>query len=210
MFEETLTRKAGKNLAILGHSGVLKDAYLAGGTAAALQLGHRVSLDFDFFTDKEFVPKDFSARLSGLGVFDEEQADRGTVLGKFEGIKFSLFIYKYRLVFKPSRYLSLDIADIRDIAAMKIDAIATRGAKRDFVDLYFICRAGHKLKKILDVYNRKYEKLASNIVHIQKSLVFFNDAEPEEMPKMLKPCEWEEVKGFFENEVKKIAIKTIK
>lgn len=63
MFEETLIKGANDSLAILGRSGILKDAYLAGGTAAALWLGHRISYDFDFFTFKEFAPKKFSAVL---------------------------------------------------------------------------------------------------------------------------------------------------
>jgi len=96
------------------------------------------------------------------------------------------------------------MADIRDIAAMKIDAIATRGAKRDFIDLYFICKAGYQLAEILDFYNKKYGELASNLIHIQKSLVFFNDAEPDEAPRMLKEIGWDEVKKYFENEVKKL------
>lgn len=204
MFEETLPREGKDILALLGRSGILQDGYLAGGTAAALQLGHRISLDFDFFTSKEFVPKVFSAELSKLGSFDEEQAGKGTVLGKFKGINFSLFIYKYPLIYPTLKYLSLNIADIRDIAAMKIDGIATRGAKRDFIDLYFICKSGYKLPQILNFYDKKYGKLASNIIHIQKSLVFFNDAEPEEMPKMLEKISWGEVKKYFENEVKKL------
>ena len=57
MFEEALIKRAHDSLAILGRSGILKDAYLAGGTAVALQIGHRISVDFDFFTPKEFVPK---------------------------------------------------------------------------------------------------------------------------------------------------------
>lgn len=204
MFEETLINEAKANLAILGRSRLLKNAYLAGGTAAALQLGHRISVDFDFFTGKEFVPSRFSAGISRLGEFNEEQADKGTVTGEFAGIKFSLFVYKYPLIFQPLKYLSLCIADIRDIAAMKIDAIATRGAKRDFVDLYFICRSGYELKELLNFYNVKYKKLASNIIHIQKSLVFFKDAESQEMPRMLKSCKWREIKYFFEEEVKRI------
>ena len=149
MFEKSLVKGAKENLALLGNSGILKDAYLAGGTALALQLGHRISADFDFFTTKKFVPKVFSRKLSKLGSFKEEQADKGTVLGKFSGINFSLFIYKYPLIAIPSKYLSLSIADIRDIAAMKIDAIATRGAKRDFIDLYFICRSGYGITRII-------------------------------------------------------------
>lgn len=205
MFEDTLDKGAKENLAVLGRAGILSDAYLGGGTAAALQLGHRISVDFDFFTAKEFVPKVFSAELAKSGSFDEEQADKGTVIGKFEGIKFSIFIYKYPLIFPPLKYLSLDIADIRDIAAMKIDAVATRGAKRDFVDLYFMCKSGYKLAGLLDFYDKKYGMLASNLIHIQKSLVFFNDAEPDEMPVMLKEVKWEEIKKYFEDEVKNMA-----
>jgi len=206
MFEQTLTKRAKENLALLGRSNILKEAYLAGGTAVALQLGHRISMDFDFFSIKDFVPKIFSARLSRLGLFDEEQANKGTVLGKFEGIRFSLFVYKYRLLFPPIKCWSLNMADIRDIAAMKIDAIATRGLKRDFIDIYFICKSGYGLMEILHFYDKKYKNLASNLIHIQKSLVFFNDAESDEMPKMVKPVKWGDVKKYFEKEVKKLAI----
>lgn len=205
MFEETFVKGAKDVLALLGRSGILQEAYLAGGTAAALQLGHRISVDFDFFTTKEFLPRKFSTTLSKLGSFDEEQAGKGTVLGRFKGINFSLFIYKYSLVFPALKYLSVNMADIRDIAAMKIDAIASRGAKRDFIDLYFICKSGYQLIDLLDFYNKKYSKLASNLIHIQKSLVYFNDAEPDEPPRMLKKAAWEDIKKYFEYEVRKLA-----
>jgi len=204
MFKEALIKRANDSLAILGRSGILKDAYLAGGTAIALQMGHRISVDFDFFTPKEFVPKKFSIALSKLGSFDEDQADKGTVLGKFEGVKFSLFIYRYPLIFPAIRYLSLSIADIRDIAAMKIDAIATRGAKRDFIDLFFICQSGYRLEQLLNIYDKKYKSLSTTGMHIMKSLVYFDDAEPEEIPKMLKKIEWADIKRYFEKEVKKL------
>ncbi len=204
MFEETLVKGAKENLALLGKSGILKDAYLAGGTAAALFLGHRISVDFDFFTYKEFIPSIFSSELSQLGLFEEDQADKGTVLGIFKGVKFSLFIYPYPLIYPAFKYLSLDIADIRDIAAMKIEAISSRGAKRDFIDLYYLCQSGYSLRKLLDFYDKKYGKLSSNRVHIQKSLVYFNEAESDAMPKMLKKCHWREIKEFFEQEVRKL------
>lgn len=75
MFEETLIQGTKENLVLLGRSGILRDAYLAGGTAAALQMGHRISMDFDFFTSKEFVPGVFSVELSKLGSFQQEQAE---------------------------------------------------------------------------------------------------------------------------------------
>ena len=87
---------------------------------------------------------------------------------------------------------------------MKIDAVATRGAKRDFIDLYFICKSNYGLTELFRFYNEKYGGLASNIIHIQKSLIFFNDAEPDEMPRMLKKVKWEEIKKYFEGEIKKL------
>ena len=91
MFEDTLVKGAKENLALLGRDGLLSDAYLAGGTAAALQLGHRISVDFDFFTPEEFLPRAFATELSKLGLFNEEQADKGTVIGEFEGNKIQYF-----------------------------------------------------------------------------------------------------------------------
>lgn len=209
MFEETLFGRAKENLAILGESKILEKAYLVGGTAAALQLGHRISVDLDFFTSTDFVPKKFAQELASLGEFHEEQASKGTVMGKFREVRFSLFIYKYPLLNPFKNFLGIKIADLRDIAAMKIDAIATRGYKRDFIDLYFISK-DIPLQDSLKHYNRKYGKVASNVVHIQKSLVYFQDAEIEEMPRMLIKVEWAEVKRFFEKEVKKITAKIIK
>jgi len=59
MFEETITKNAKRALEILSKSGIIKNAYLAGGTALALQFGHRISVDLDFFTDKKFDEKFF-------------------------------------------------------------------------------------------------------------------------------------------------------
>ena len=198
MFEKTLVKGAKDALALLGQGDLLSNSYLAGGTALALQLGHRVSVDFDFFTTDDFTPRIISQELSKLGQFKEIQADKGSVFGDFKGVKFSLFTYQYPIVFPLLKYLDLRIADIRDIAAMKIDAISSRGLKRDFVDMFFICQSGHSLNDVMGFYQKKYGKLAFNFIHIQKSLVFFGDADPEEMPKMLKLVRWKEInKEFF-------------
>lgn len=201
MFEEVLIKDTKEHLALLGRSAILKDAYLAGGTGCALQLGHRLSIDFDFFTVKQFEPKIVAAELARVAAFEVEELDKGTILGKFKGTKFSLFVYEYPLVFPSIQYLSLNIADIRDIAAMKIDAIASRGTKRDFIDLYSICQSNYKLSELLAIYDKKYGILASNLMHIKKSLVFFDDAEPDAMPVMLKDVVWQDVKKYFENQI---------
>ena len=86
---------------------------------------------------------------------------------------------------------------------MKIDAIASRGTKRDFIDLYFICQNNYRLDDLLDVYDKKYGMLASNLMHIKKSLIFFEDADADAMPVMLKDVKWNDVKRYFEAEIKK-------
>jgi len=204
VFTETLSGKTKKALALLGKSHLLDKAYLAGGSGLALHLGHRISIDLDFFTPKEFESKEVTRQLQEVGNFKLEERSWGTVLGRLEGIRFSLFIYKYPVLFPFKRIYEVNVSDLRDIAAMKIEAIASRGTKRDFIDLYFICQRGIPLKKIFSFYDRKFGKLASNLIHIQKSLVYFTDAEFEGVPKILKPVTWKEIKKYFEQEVKKV------
>jgi len=204
MFTETLFGNTKNALAILGNSHLLDNAYLAGGTACALQLGHRISVDLDFFTQKEFDSKELINSLKKIGNFTLEQQSWGTVLGTFEDIKFSIFVYDYPILFPYKVIFNINILDLMDISAMKIDAISTRGIKRDFIDLYFMCKEGILLKDALSFYDQKYGELSSNIVHILKSLVYFIDAEVSEMPKMLKKVQWQEVKIFFETEVRKL------
>lgn len=87
---------------------------------------------------------------------------------------------------------------------MKLSAISDRGTKRDFIDLYFII-AIEKLftfQEIFDLYDRKFKILKQNKAHILKSLVYFDDADKQLMPQMLKEVSWVKVKKFFELETK--------
>ena len=205
MFTKTLSGNTKKALAILGKSHLMDNAYLAGGTACALQIGHRISVDLDFFTPREFNVRELISSLKDIGKFKLDMQRWGTILGIFEDVKFSIFVYKYPVLFPFKSLFDINIIDLRDIAAMKIDAISTRGIKRDFIDLYFMCQKGISLKEMLSLYDRKYGTLSSNIIHIQKSLVYFIDAEASTMPKMIKKIDWEEVKKYFENEIKDMA-----
>ncbi len=201
MFTKTLSQTAQDSLAVLGKSGLLRNAYLAGGSALALHLGHRYSLDFDFFTPKPFEAKDLAIELGKLGNFKKETIKAETILGSFNGVKFSLFHYSYPLVKEKHPFLNLQVADSADIGAMKLAAIVDRGTKRDFIDLYFIAKEKYSLEKILKFYDKKYRKLAENIYSLLKSLRYFEDAEESAMPRMIKKVSWEEVKRFFEKEV---------
>ncbi|MDD5614472.1 MAG: nucleotidyl transferase AbiEii/AbiGii toxin family protein [Candidatus Omnitrophica bacterium] len=209
MFTKAISEETRATLALLGESNLLKDAYLAGGTALALHLGHRLSFDLDFFTAKEFDPLETARKLQRVLDLKIETTSRGTILGIIKDVRFSLFLYQYKLLSPCKKFLGMNISDTRDIAAMKMVAISERGVKRDFVDLYFICQK-IGLEEVLELYNKKYGKLTSNLFHVMKSLVYFTDTEDEEMPNMLKPCGWEKVKKFFEQEVKRLTDKFIK
>ncbi len=208
MFTNTLSKNAAGALALLGESGILKNAYLAGGTACALQIGHRVSLDLDFFTDNEFNTEIVLEQLGKLPGFKLERLAKWTILGTFPKVKFSYFYYRYPLIQKTATFSKINIASLEDIAAMKIAAICDRGTKRDFIDLYFLAKK-FSLEKILKFYDQKYAKLSNNLFHIMKSLDYFEDAEPQKSPKMFRPISWDKVKSFFTQETKRIAKKAL-
>lgn len=213
MFEEVLSRDAKKSLDLLGKSGLLKSAYLAGGTALALQLDHRYSYDFDFFTTEKFDEGILVQRISeAFPGFSLERKDWGTILGYLGKTRFSFFFYKYPLLFKTHNFLGINIADIKDIAAMKIAAIADRGIKRDFIDLYFILHETKiiTLEKSLKLYDKKFKALSQNKIHLLKSLVYFEDADKDKSPKMIKSIKWQKVKEFFIEEQKRLTKQLLK
>ncbi len=204
MFEQVLPGNTKAILAVLEKSEIIQKAYLAGGTALSLQLGHRISYDLDFFTQEEFDEQILLPEIKKIANFQLEKIAWRTILGKFRGVKFSIFYYKYPLLCAAKKFGMIKITDIRDIAAMKIAAIASRGTKRDFVDLYFICKEIISLGEAIQFYDKKYKNLATTEMHIMKSLIYFDDAESDEMPKMLKKVDWENVKKYFEYEVRKL------
>jgi len=209
MFRTVLSKNAYDALALLGKSKVLpKKTFLAGGTALALQIGHRISQDFDFFTPTSFKSEELINKLNQIGSFTlTEKQFKDTLLGLFNGVKFSIFLYPYPLIDKPTNYLGIDLASLKDIAAMKLAAIMDRGTKRDFIDLYFLVKKNISLDEMFVFYDKKFNALESNLYGLLKSLTYFDDAEDSAMPEMLKKASWEEVKNFFKEEVVKVAKK---
>jgi hypothetical protein len=213
MFEKVLSENAKHSLAQLSKGRILKSTYLAGGTALALQIGHRYSYDFDFFTPQKFDEEILVQQIAEIMPdFHLERKSWGTILGYLGESRFSLFFYNYPLLFKTQQLLGVDIADIKDIAPMKIAAIADRGTKRDFIDLYFIFTKTKilTLKEALALYDKKFKSLQQNKIHILKSLVYFEDAERDKLPQMIKQVRWSSVKEFFINEQRKIAKELLK
>lgn len=178
--------------------------YLAGGTATLLHLGHRLSDDIDLFTQEEFEPLVLVQVIQGAGAFELERTSWGTILGWLNGMRFSLFYYRYPVLYPFHKLGQLRVADLRDIAAMKIAAISDRGSRKDFIDLYFTCKGQLSLREALKLYGRKYGKLKVNLVHLYKSLTYFDEAEKQAMPIMLKSFRWNELKALFERETAKL------
>lgn len=209
MFTKTLSKNAAGTLALLGESRILEDAYLAGGTACALQLGHRVSLDLDFFTEKEFNTDLVLKNLKKIPGFKLDETAKWTILGSFPKVKFSYFYYQYPLIKKTSVFSKVNIASLEDISVMKIAAISSRGTKRDFIDLYFLAKR-FSLEQIFKFYDQKFKNLSNNFFHIFRSIDYFNDADEQKSPKMLISVSWEEVKKFFQKEVIRLAKSRLK
>ncbi|HAJ33117.1 MAG TPA: hypothetical protein DCK79_07060 [Candidatus Atribacteria bacterium] len=204
MPQEIISKKTKANLEILTEEDLLKNFYLAGGTGVALQLKHRVSLDLDFFTKNDIDTKTLIQKIKIRGKFSIERETENTLIGIFNGTRVSFLKYDYPLLFDLKQITGVNVADLRDIGCMKIDAISSRGTKRDFIDLFFICREAISLKNLLSLFKKKYKSVNYNMIHILKSLTYFEDAENNPMPKMTVPVSWQEVKSFFKEEIRKI------
>jgi hypothetical protein len=171
-------------------------SYLGGGTAIALWLGHRQSVDLDWFTSQEFDEKMWQMKWETELGFTVRGRDWQTLTGEIEGVKTALYFYKYSLIDETASYNNLEIAGLKDLAAMKLDAVISRGTKRDFIDLYFLTKkfgAG----QMFEFYNLKYGNLEDRELLLRKALTYFKEADEDEMPRMLEPVDWKKIKTYF-------------
>ena len=167
--------------------------YLAGGTGLALQLGHRQSVDLDFFSSQPWDSRSLKTDLTALGSLSVRYEDAKTLDGALDDVKISFFAYPYPLLFPVKSEGGIPLADERDIAAMKLDVVSSRGSRKDFVDLYFLLKK-HTIFEIFGFFQKKYQNISYNKVHIVKSLAYFEDAEQDPDPLMVQPASWDEVK----------------
>jgi hypothetical protein len=200
MYPQTLYPKTKQVLDKLKKLSILKDFYLAGGTALALQIGHRRSVDLDFFT-KKFPKRDLLLQeLRPLNPSVSQEAP-GTMDLLINNVKVSFLEYKYPLLQPLVNYREINLANTIDIACMKLSAVSSRGSKKDFVDLYVILQK-YELNKLINDFEEKYKGADYQKVHILKSLIFFDDADEEPELDYIKNIKWEAVKTSIENKVK--------
>jgi hypothetical protein len=205
MFLNTLPANARQLLAQLSQQPLVRPFYLAGGSAAALHLGHRISVDLDFFTQQDhYEAEPLIQNLQAIAHLDIQQQSRGTLVGRLGGVRVSFFVYPYPLLAEPAELEGCRIARLLDIALMKLIAISQRGTRRDFVDLFFICQHGYDLGELLRRIPLKYTTVSYPSYHLLRALVYFADADKDESPQMLAPFEWDQAKHFFEAQVRQL------
>lgn len=204
MFKQAVLPDTLRAIQLVSNVPMVRRAYLAGGTALALRMGHRISVDLDFFTQEKFDESLVAADLKKIGLNKESTAWM-TVKGKFGKTDFSMFYYEYPLIEPRDKFEGIEILGKKDIAAMKIHALSSRGTKRDFVDTYFLSRE-YLLDEILGFYEQKYKDLEEKRYHIIRSLDYFADAD-NDMRKleMLVDFDWQEARRFFHSEAMRLA-----
>lgn len=203
MYQETIAPETRCVLEKISQQDFIHNFYLAGGTALALHFGHRESIDLDFFSPEYFSVEILKKKVSGSGAYYLTNEEDGTIDGVLDGVKLTFLRYEYPLLFPLIDFNGIQLADERDIACMKIDAISSRGSKKDFIDIYFLLEK-YSLDELLDFFRRKYSDIEYNTLHILKSLSYFADAEDDPMPKMLKKADWETVKKKISEEAKRL------
>lgn len=195
-----------KQRQLLEQLGFLKERgiYLAGGTALALQLGHRTSLDFDFYSRQKFDNKNLA---EGFGIKEVKPQPEDTFQAVIEGVSVSVFFYPYELVSGLIEFGLTELAGLEDIAAMKVAAVIQRGKQRDFVDIYYLTQ---KLSMIgiIEAALKKYPWYKENKQMLFKALTYFADADADTEVGRIKVLDsdfsWEAAKRKIYDQVRMI------
>lgn len=177
----------------------LSQTRLVGGTSLALQFGHRESVDIDLFGKIEFELHEIRKNLDKLGKVETISVSNSIKIFTVNGIKLDLVNYPFKWLSDSIKSDDLILADIKDIAAMKLSAITNRGSKKDFVDIYYLLKH-FTFVEMLSFYMKKYDEDSQFLV--LKSIVYFADAETEPMPKMKENINWIDIKSAIKAEVK--------
>ena len=180
---------------------LFSDFNLVGGTSLSLQIGHRNSIDIDLFGNSAIDEVLFIEKLNTFGEVQVIQATKNILITQINVIRVDFVNYKYPLLKNSLHIENIRMLSTTDIAAMKLNAIAGRGSKKDFIDLYFLLD-DFSLLQIFDFYDKKFKDGSRFMV--EKSLTYFEDADNQLEPKMFKPFDWETCKHKIIDEVLKL------
>ena len=204
MFLDTLDPPTRLLFQQLGKEPLISSFFLAGGSALALHLGHRISIDLDFFSPSAYSMPELINHLQLLGHLSIESQSADTLIGELNNVKVSFFTYPYPMIEETIVCEGVQLASLLDIALMKIAAVGQRGTRRDFIDLYFLCQQGFTLAGLLERMPQKFPNVTYPSYHLLRALAYFDDADRDEMAKMLKPVEWETIREFFASEANRL------
>jgi len=173
----------------------LRDFFLVGGTALALRLGHRESVDLDLFTletfDAEKLANSLAQELPTERVYHEPDTIRAVI----SGVKVDLLLHAYPLISQVELIDGIRVASLPDLAAMKLNAVSGRGLRKDFWDIAAMLRS-YGLKDMLGFYREKYR--SGDVWHLIRALDYFEDAEQDTtLVRSIWPYEWGEVKRII-------------
>ncbi len=190
----------------LGPAATAGGFHLIGGTAVAIHLGHRQSVDFDWCTQQfPGEPVNFSSSLAchGVRLTPTSLAD-GTVHGSVDGVKVTFLEFKPPLLEPTIDWpeYGCRLAGLADLAALKLLAVSLRGTKKDFIDVHALGSA-MPLQAMIHAYCHRFGLTDS--ARVLAALCYFDDADDQPMPTMLVPCDWEEIKHDILRQVRAIA-----
>lgn len=205
MRQEALTEKAKELLPALRN---FNNFYLAGGTALALQIGHRLSVDFDLFSEKE-IDKNLFSKVKKV-FYDNKIAlsvnnpDELTVF--IDGLKITFLKYPFPLISDLVNYEEIGLLSVKEIAATKAYTINRRGSLKDYADLFFIVSKKYAtLKEIIEISEKKYDNEFNSRLFLEQ-LVYLEDIEEPEIEFLKERVTKKEIESFFTEEIKKIKI----
>ncbi len=188
-------------LKTLMHLPILQQTRLVGGTALALQYGHRRSVDLDFFGIAHEDTDELTASLrdcaQSLTVGNCTKRIKSYILNN---VKVDIVTYDYPWIDDAVIEHGLRLASPKDIAAMKVNAAIGRGTKKDFVDIYFLLQH-FSLDELIQFYLKKYQD--GSEYRALLSMTYFADADPQPMPHMFTDTSWDSMKEFIKSAVEK-------
>lgn len=171
---------------------LLSQHFLVGGTSLALQMGHRKSIDLDLFTHQSFEAESLLEVIQNNFQVQPLTITNTIFISVIEGIKVDFVYFRYPFAFPIIEEENIRLADKRDIAPMKLDAVTKRGSKKDFFDMYYLFDEYSPLQ-ILEWYKAMFKHDTS--FHVIRSLIYFEDAESTDAPFVFdKKVTWDKVK----------------
>ncbi|MBQ3657370.1 MAG: nucleotidyl transferase AbiEii/AbiGii toxin family protein [Bacteroidales bacterium] len=200
--EQTLKASTLELLKTLMADKELNGFYLVGGTALALQIGHRISIDLDLFTDTNFDNAQLREHLENNYNFRTDYIANNTLKGEISGVKIDCIAHKYKWIdtFTDN---GIRLAGLKDICAMKLNSIAGNGTRiKDFIDLAFLTEH-YSLRQMLGFFEEKYN---ANPVMILKAITFFDEINYDEPVKMcnVKKLNWKKIEKRLQESAKYI------